>query len=97
MQRIGIAASKIAKGNLFLYNFFVILLSFLFSLLVFIISGLLIIFGLVLIAYLTQMPIIVDLQKGNISPISICMMFLGVIIGIFNLYAIGINVKIKRN
>ncbi|MDP8264973.1 MAG: hypothetical protein P9M12_05805 [Candidatus Aceula lacicola] len=97
MQRIGIAASKIAKGNLFLYNFFVILLSFFISLLVFIISGLLIIFSLVIIAYLTQMPIIVDLQKGNISPISICMMFLGTIIGISNLYAIGINVKIKRN
>ncbi len=96
MKRIGIAASKIAKGNSFLYNFFVILLSFLFSLLVLIISGLLIVLGLAIISKITQMPIIMDLQKGHTSPISVCMMFLGAIIGIFNLYAIIVNVRIKR-
>lgn len=96
MKRIGIAASKIAKGNFFLYNFFVILLSFLFSLLVFTISGLLIVLGLAIISKITQMPIIMNLQNGQASPISVCMIFLGVIIGIFNLYAIIINVRIKR-
>ena len=38
MERIGIAASKIAQGNLFLYNICVIVISFLFSLFIFFIS-----------------------------------------------------------
>ena len=97
MQRIGIAASRIAKGNFFLYNIFVVLISFLFSLLVFIISGLSIILGLVAIAFLTQTPSIIDIKQGSLSPISISMIFLGIIIGIFNFYAIGINIKIKKN
>ena len=97
MNRIGIAASHIAKGNLLFYNFFVVLISFLFSLLVFVISGLVIVFGLVLIAYLTNTPSVVDLKQGVFSPISICMIFLGMVTVIFNLYAIGINIKIKRS
>ncbi len=97
MQRIGIAASRIAKGNLFFYNIFVVLISFLFSLLVFIISGLSIMLGLVVIAFLTQAPSIVVMKQGGLSPVSISMMFLGIIIGIFNFYAIGINIKIKKN
>ena len=97
MQRIGIAASHIAKGNLFLYNFFVVLISFLFSLLVFVVCGLAIVLGLVAIAYLTNTPAIINLKQGVVSPISICLIFLGMVISIFNLYAIGINIKIKRN
>ncbi|MCX5680691.1 MAG: hypothetical protein NT079_00075 [Candidatus Omnitrophica bacterium] len=97
MQRIGIAASHIAKGNLLLYNFFVVLISFLFSLLIFVISGMAIVFGLALVAYLTQTPSIIDLKHGVISPIPICLIFLGMVISIFNLYAIGINIKIRRN
>jgi len=97
MRRIGTAANQIAKGSLFFYNFFVILISFLFSLLVLVISGLAIVLGLVLIAYLTHTPWIVDLKQGVVSPISICMIFLGMVTALFNLYAIGINIKIKRN
>lgn len=38
MERIGIAASKIAKGNLLLYNSYVVLIAFLLSVLLFLIS-----------------------------------------------------------
>lgn len=97
MNRIGIAASHIAKGNLLFYNMFVVLISFLFSLLVFVISGLVIVLGLILIATLANIPSIIDFKQGVSSPISICMIFLGMVTSIFNLYAIGINIKIKRN
>ena len=50
MERIGIAASKIAKGNLHLYNFYVVLLTLLFSFLVYFLTGSAIVFALVLIA-----------------------------------------------
>jgi len=96
MRRIGTAASHVAKGNLFLYNFFVILLSFLFSLLVLIISGLSISLGLVFISYLTHTPSIIDLTQGAASPIWTCLIFLSMVTGVFNLYAIGTNIKIKR-
>ena len=97
MQRIGIAASHVAKGNLFLYNLFVVLLSFLFSLLIFVVSGLVIGLGLVLIAYLTNTISIIDIKQGIISPAFICLIFLAMVICVFNLYAIGINIKIKKN
>lgn len=95
MRRIGTAASHIAKGNLVLYYFFVGLISFLFSLVVFLISGLAIALGLVIIAFLTRNASIIDLKHGVSSPILICMMFLAVAIGLFNLYAIGMNIKLK--
>lgn len=97
MERIGIAASHIAKGNIILYNVFVVAIAFLFSLLIFVISGLIIIFGLILIAFVANVPAIVDLRQGVFSPIAICMLLLGTIICLFNLYAIGTNIKIKRN
>ncbi|MFA6379243.1 MAG: hypothetical protein WCX16_05645 [Candidatus Omnitrophota bacterium] len=97
MRRIGTVASHVAKGNLFLYNFFVVLVSFLFSLLIFVISGLAIVLGLVLIAYLTQTSWIAGLKQGAGSPILICLIFLATVTILFNLYAIGMNIKIKRN
>jgi hypothetical protein len=39
MDRIGIAASKIAKGNIVLYNACVFFLIFLFAFFIFIVSG----------------------------------------------------------
>lgn len=97
MQRIGIAASHVAKGSLFLYNLFVVLIAFLFSLLVLVVAGLVIVFGLVTVAYLTQTRSIVDLSQGVLSPIPVCLIFLGMVMSVFCFYAIAINVKIKRN
>jgi uncharacterized BrkB/YihY/UPF0761 family membrane protein len=97
MQRIGIASSHIAKGNLFLYNFFVVLISFLFSLLVLVVAGLVIVLGLVTVAYLTQTRSIMDLSQGALSPIPVCLIFLGMVTSVFCCYAIVINVQIKRH
>ena len=96
MERIGIAASHIAKGNLWLYNAFVILIAFLFSLLVFVISGLSVICGVLLIAFLTRASSPHLLNEKTISLIYLCLTSLAVIIGCFNLFAIGKNVKFKK-
>ena len=64
MERIGIAASKIAQGNLFLYNFFVVAIASLFSLLVFFVSGCAIVLMLVIVAYVSSPGGFPDLQKG---------------------------------
>lgn len=54
MDRIGIAASKMAKENLLLYNFYVVVLSFLISFIVFLVAGGAIFLGLTLIGLMAK-------------------------------------------
>ncbi len=97
MERIGIAASKIAKGNLFLYNFFVVLIAFLFSFLVFFIAGSSIVIVLIVIAYISSDDMLPDLQSGWMQVMLICLICLAVVAGLFTLFAIDRNKKFKRN
>jgi hypothetical protein len=96
MRRIGITASRIAQGNLLFYNLFVVLIAFLFSLLIFVISALVIVLGLFAISSVMGLPHVFDLKAGATSPLSACMIFLAVITLVFNLYAIGMNIKLKQ-
>ena len=97
MKRIGIAASKIAKGNLLLYNFFVILITLLFSLLLFLISGSSIVIALVILAYLTSAGALPDLEKGWIPTMIICMRFLAAVIGLLVFSALAINIRLRKH
>lgn len=97
MERIGIAASKVAKGNFFIYNLFVILLSSLLSLLIFFIAGCAIVITLVLLAYLNSGGRPLDLEDGWMSIMLVCMICLAVIIFLLDLCAIFKNIKLKRN
>lgn len=97
MERIGIAASKIAKGNLFLYNFFVMLLTFLFSLLILFISGSSIVVVLVFIAYATSAGFLPDLQKGWIPFMTVCLQCLAAIIGLLAFWVLAKNLRFKKN
>ena len=97
MERIGIAASKIAKGNFFLYNLFVILISALFSLLVFLISGSAIVVALIIVAYVSSGNTFPDLEKRWMSVMTFCMACLAVVIRFFALCAIIKNIKFKKN
>lgn len=96
MERIGLAASKIAKGNLLWYNFYVILLSLLFSFLVFFISGSSIVIVLIIVAYLSHLGSPPDLTKGWMPVMVMCMYCLAVVIGFFTLLAIIKNIKLRR-
>ncbi len=95
MKRIGIAASKISEGNILLYNLFVLVLSTLFSLLIFFLSGFAIFLAIYLIHTLSKGLVPVDFQSSWGEIIKSCMVALAVIVGIFNLCAIGVNIKIK--
>ena len=95
MERIGIAASKMAKGNLFVYNFYVILLSFLFSLLLFFIAGTSIVLSLIVIGSIVS-GLSTELSGQWTDVIRVCMGVLtGVVSGI-NLFAIIKNVRFKK-
>ena len=95
MERIGIAASKIAKGNVLLYNLCVILISFLFSLLIFFIAGSSIILALIIIGYMIIGVSPVDFREEWVAVIRVCMVSLTVVVSIVNLFAVLRNIKIK--
>jgi len=95
MERIGITASKIAKGNLFVYNFYVVLISFLFSLFIFFIAGSSIALALIIIGYVINGVLPAGLEEGWGAIIKVCMVALTVVIGLFALFAIFRNVKFQ--
>jgi hypothetical protein len=96
MKRIGIAASKISKGNVALYNFYVVLISFLFSLFIFIVAGSTVVFSLIIINYVGGELKAFEFEKGLRFILTICMGTLTAVITIFNLVAISTNMKIRK-
>lgn len=96
MERIGIAASKMAKGNLLLYNLFVVLIAFLCSLFLFLMVGATIIFALIILAYVGAEIIPFEFEKNWISILSACMVSLTLIMTIFWLFALAKNLKFHK-
>lgn len=95
MKRIGIAASKISPGNILLYNVFVFILSTLFSILVFVLSGFSIFVAIYIIHALTTGSTVFDFYSVWGGILKSCMVALAVMMGIFNMCAIGVNLKLK--
>ncbi|NLE64606.1 MAG: hypothetical protein GX606_01675 [Elusimicrobia bacterium] len=95
MIRIGIAASKIAKGDLFRYNLHVVVLSFLVSLLLFFLSGF-VLFLVLSILSLFFKGLALFRPGGGISEIfGWCLVFLsGIVTGIAGV-AIIRNFRVK--
>lgn len=97
MKRIGVAASKMAKGNLALYNFYVVLIAFLFSLFILIVAGSSVVLAIVILAYVANEVMGIELERSWASILSVCMVSLTVIIAVFNLFAISQNIKFPKN
>lgn len=95
MKRIGIAASKISPGNIILYNVFVLVLSTLFSLLVFFLSGFSIFVAIYIIHALLTGSTVFDFYSNWGGILKSCMVALAVMMGVFNMCAIGVNLKLK--
>ncbi len=93
MKRIGIAASRIAKDDLVLYNAFVLLLSFLLSLLIFCISAFSILAGVALTSYVTRGFMVLDAGAGSFK---FAFFGLATVVGVVNLTAVLVNIKLKR-
>ncbi len=96
MERIGIAASKMAKGNLIWYNLYVLVISFLFSLLIFISAGSAVVVAIIIIAHIVN-GIFPQLKWQDWFPvIRLCMVFLAIIVSLLNLCAILKNIKLTK-
>ncbi|MCK5013546.1 MAG: hypothetical protein KAS66_06980 [Candidatus Omnitrophica bacterium] len=96
MKRIGIAASKISKGNLALYNAYVVLIAALFSLFIFVVAGSTIIFSLAIIKYVGDEIMGVEFEGSWKAILAVCMVSLTIVITLFNLFAISKNLKFPR-
>lgn len=95
MKRIGIAASKISQGNIVRYNVFVLVLSTLFSLLIFFLSA----FSVFVVIYVIHalMTGFTDLDFSSSwgGILKSCMVALAIMTGSLNLCAISVNLKLK--
>ncbi len=95
MKRIGIAASKISKGNVPLYNLYVVLIACVFSLFVFIAAGATIALALMLIGYVGAEIVGAEFKKDWSLVMMICMTTLTIVVVLFNIFAILINVRVS--
>lgn len=96
MERIGIAASKMAKGNLALYNFYVVLISLLFSIFMFVISGASVLFALIIISYVGTEVMGIEFERSRSWLMAVCMISLTVVIALLNIFAILKNIKLTK-
>lgn len=97
MERIGLAASKMAQGNFLLYNLFVILISILFSLFLFVIAGSSIVLALLILAYVVNGVMPTEFEKNWSGVFRLCMVTLTIVVSLFNLAAILKNLRLKKS
>ena len=96
MKRIGVAASKIAKDNIFLYNLYVVLISTLFSLFIFIVAGATLLIAFILIGYITAELKIFNFEKNKDAIFVVCVVSLAFISAMFNILAIFKNIQFPQ-
>ena len=96
MERVGIAASKIAQGNLLKYNMFVVLIAFLCSLLLFLVCGFAILAALFLLALVCRPFLPPEFHTAWLAIVRVCLAALGIVIGVLNISAVIKNVKFTK-
>lgn len=96
MERIGLAASKMAKGNFVLYNLWVVIISSAVSIFLFLLAGISIFLALVILAAVVKGIMPMEFEKSWESMLRICMLALTIVVSLFNLYAIIKNIRLKK-
>lgn len=95
MRRIGVAASKIAKGNIWLYNLSVVAMACLLGLFVFLVCGFSIAVTLFVLSVLIQRLSPSGGDTAWLDVFKISLNILGALTGFFTLVAISKNIKLK--
>jgi hypothetical protein len=95
MKRIGLTASKMAKGNIWLYHVAVVFISFLFAMFIFLVCGFVIAVAMFAVAFLLQRLLPSFDQQAWMQAVRIVLRLLGILIAVGTLVAIIQNVKIK--
>lgn len=96
MKRIGLVASGISKGNRLLYYVYVVLISIVFSVFIFVIAGSAVLFALAVIKYVGVEIMGMEFENGWKSVLSACMVSLTVVVTVFSAFAILINCRLPK-
>ena len=96
MKRIGVAASKMAKGNQLIYNLYVILIATLFSLFIFFVAGATLLLVLTLLYYLGHELNFFNTPHDWKQLFFVCMGVFTLVIIVFDLIAILKNIKFLK-
>ncbi len=96
MERIGLAASKMAQGNLLKYNLFVVGISCLFAIFLFVISGFSVLAALFLISLILRSLLPPEFSSNWVQVVKMSLISLAVVIGILNVLAIIKNIKLGK-
>ena len=94
MKRIGIASSKIAKGNIFIYNMYVILFTCLVALLLFFVVGCVVTFALILISYIGNEITHFEFADKWETVFLVSIGCLTIVISIFSVMSLAKNLKL---
>ena len=91
------AASKMARGNLLLYNIYVVIICVLFSLFIFVSAGITVALALIIISFIAhEIGVNKYFPLEFSSAFAVCMMALTIVIAIFNLFAVLRNLKLTK-
>ena len=97
MERIGIAASKMAQGCLLKYNIFVVGICCLFSILIFLICGFSILVALFLISIVLRWIMPTAMSSAWLSIVKLSLVGLAFVVGVLNIWSIIKNIKCSKN
>ena len=95
MKRIGLAASKIAQGNVWFYNLAVVIITVLFAFFVFFICGFIIGIAIFALSLIAQHGLHLGNGQTWLEALRICLILLGILVGIGALVGIIINIKLR--
>ncbi|MCA9404132.1 MAG: hypothetical protein KC897_10145 [Candidatus Omnitrophica bacterium] len=96
MKRIGMAASRISKGDVRLYNIYVVLISVTFSILLFFIAGMAVILAIGIIMVFGPETMTQELRNNWQTVTRMCVQALLVAVLVFNVVGMVINMKIVK-
>ena len=97
MERIGLAASKMAQGNLLKYNVCVTAISCFFSVFIFLVCGFTVLVSLFIMSLLLRKLIPIEQSQGFFNIARVSLVALAVLIGMLNVVAIAKNIKVNKN
>ncbi len=97
MKRIGIVASRIAKGDLLFYNAVVMAITLACALILFLLAGIPTMLALLVIGYIANGASPHGLGQDWWGVMSLCMVALTVMVTGFALMSLVVNMKLRKN
>ena len=96
MKRIGMAASRISKGNVRLYNIYVVLISLIVSIFLFLIAGLAVLLAIGIVMLFGPETMTEELRENWQTVTTVCVQALLLVVVVFNMIALIANMKLAR-